>query len=401
MRQRPPRYRMLAAFFATVTPLLFLVPAASAQLRGGSQALDQPPVTTSDVEAMARIAELSESQREAVRGMVEVTLAEFEASLERFNEVQEGFREDMRERRGDPELMVTLLEKVTEFRRYRDGLREDLFEEIEQLVLREEQLERWPAFERHHRRQRIDEIDTGAVSGGSVDLIALVEDLELGAELEENLAGVLDRYAKELDEVIRRRIEMADEFSEEQIEVMRENGSNFMAAMPTYERMFEEAREQVLRARAITERYQRLVAQALEGAAQREFVEAFNEEFVPRVYASSRAERVMEQAAGLESLSEEQTAQLAELRERYEREARPINERWAEALLEHEAESMTMMESFGPGGVQNEDVVEASRARRDLDDRYIDRVRALLSEEQLSELPEPPSSNWRDATFGG
>jgi hypothetical protein len=298
-------------------------------------------------------------------------------------------------------MMISLLEKVLDFRAYRDGVREDLFGEVRELVLSEAQLERWGRFERHHRRQRIDEIDTGALSGGAVDLIGLVNEMDVDPETRENLDSVLDRYAKELDEVIRRRIEMADEFSERQIEGMKERGPNPMAMMDIYEEMFEETREAVLEAREITEKYERLIAASLGEETRGAFRRAFDRAFVPRVYGRSRAAEAVETALSMESLTEGQRTELETLEEAYRREARPINRRWAEALLEHEAERMTIMEVFGPGGVQDEAVREAARARRDLDDRYIEKVAAALTPEQREQLPERSRGDWRDEEFGG
>lgn len=373
---------------------------AGAQLRGGSQDLDEAPVTSGDVEDMKVYLGLTDEQSEVAAGLVEAKLAEFEESLERFNAVQQGFQEDLEQNRQDPELLVVLVEKVTEFRHYRDRLREATFKDIRDLVVTEEQGERWMAYERHYRRQRIDEIDTGALSGGSVDLIELVEDREMDDETRENLDSVLERYSKELDDVILKRMELAEDFSQRQIEGMREHGSNFMAMMGEYEKMFDETREVVLKTREITEKYRRLVAATMDEEQRVAFEREFLEEYVPRVYSTSRASDAMDQAEALESVTEEQRAEFASLRERYEREAAPVNKDWADALLKHEEETMTLMEAFGPGGAQNTDVQDAIKTRRELDDRYIKMLRAMLTEEQLGELPDRTTRDWRNESFG-
>lgn len=389
----------LLSLTLVVAAVGLLAPAAQAQLRGGSQRVTEPAVNTEDIDTMVGVLDMTEDQQTVLTEMHASYLERFNAEREKYVEITSTLGEDMRTGRN-PDAMVAILEKTTDFRRYRDRSRDEFFDEVKTLLLNDEQTERFPDYERTWRRMHLSDFDTGAISGGAVDLIALTNEYDLGDNVRENLNPVLDRYAREFDEVVKARMALAEEFSTQQIELFEEN-PNPMSHMDAYGEMLDETRELVLEAREITQRYRRLIAAAMPDDQRQAFEQDVDRAFVPKVYASSPAAEAFDTAAGLESLTEDQRTQLEELRTRYEREAASINDRWAEALLEFEAERMTIMDAFGPGGPSDEEVRAAATERRDLDTTYIGRVRDILTEEQREAIPDPTiRSRWRDTEFG-
>ncbi|GEM_PF-2205513 len=401
LRRYHIRTGVARAFLLAAVAALGLVAPANAQLQGGSQRLGEPAVNGDDVEAMVRVLELDEEQREVLTEMHQNYVAEFTTEWDRFQELRGELMDEIRSGRN-PDAFVAMLEKTSEFRRYRDRSRDSFFDDVKTLLLGDEQSERFPRYERTWRRMHLSDVDTGALSGGAVDLIELVERRDVPAETQEDLAAVLDRYEREFDEIVKSRMELAEDFSTRQIELF-EKDPNPMSHMDAYGEMLDDVRELVVESRELTERYQRLVAAVLPEDERAAFEREFKRAYVPKVYGPSSATEAFDTAAEMGSLSDEQREGLEELRARYEREAGALNDDWAEALLSFEAERMTVMDAFGPGGPSDETLREFATKRRDLDTAYIVRLRdEVLTEEQREAIPDPAMrSRWRDVEFGG
>ena len=398
-RASKPRSHTLAGVLAAVLALI-VTPASFAQLQGGSQRLHEPAVNAEDIEAMQTLLGLSEDQQPVLQEMHAAYVAAFTAEHEKFNELRNELVEDMRSGQ-DPDAFIVMLEKTTEFRRYRDRSRDAFFTDVKSLLLDEEQTEQFPRYERAWRRMHLGDVDTGALSGGAVDLVQLLNERELDDETTANLDAVIRRYERELDEIIVKRMDLADDFSEQQIELVRAD-PNFMAHMDDYDRMLDQTRELVLEMRDVTERYQRLFAAAMPESEREAFEIDFKRAYIPLVYDRSPADEAFETADQIESLTEEQQTKLAELQARYVREAAPINDRWAEKRLAWETESMTTMEAFGPGGPSDQELRDLATQRRELDTRFIVLVRETLDDEQREAIPDPTlRRSWRDVEFGG
>jgi hypothetical protein len=382
----------LLAAFALASP-------AFAQLQGGAQNLDEPAVNASDIELMGEMLGLSEDELSLVQGMHAEHVAKHTEAFQRLQEAQRATVEELRN--GNPDARIRLIENVNEFRGFRDRQRDAFFTELKTLLLTEEQGERFPAFERAYRRAHLSDIDTGMLSGGAVDLFALVRERELPDDVREDIDPLLDRYAREFDEIVVKRMELAGEFTERQAELFRTE-PNPLNHMDAYQEMLDETREQVLKAREITERYHRLLAAVMPEGERVEFERSFNRAYVPKVYGPSDAERAFDTAESVESVTEEQAAEIGELRERYQREAATINRRWAEALLEYEAEKLTIAEAATMTAPNDETIRELSKSRRELDTRYIRFARQVLDESQREAIPDPDvRESWRDIDFGG
>jgi len=103
----------------------------------------------------------------------------------------------------------------------------------------------------------------------------------------------------------------------------------------------------------------------------------------PTVYRASKAERQIEAAGKLDDLNSEQQENLAAIRESYQREAAPMNERWAKAIDEQQAEGQQGW--WGWGGESTE-ADEVEKEREELDERFVERVLSVLTPEQIERM---------------
>jgi Spy/CpxP family protein refolding chaperone len=107
---------------------------------------------------------------------------------------------------------------------------------------------------------------------------------------------------------------------------------------------------------------------------------------------------MLEAAAKFPDLSAEQRDQVRAISQEYARAAAPLNDRWAQAVQAQEDQSggtFGVMSKMWTGGGEGADAVkDARKARTDLDAQTADRLRALLTPEQVERLPERKSDEW-------
>lgn len=364
---------------------------AWAQAWGMSQ-LMEPPVTTEDIEELVEMIEADEAQEEIIRDLFQGMMQKQTAASDKLREILKVVGE---EAQSDPTVWQDFQRKAIEYMGYQEGLKSGLFEDIK-LVLTPEQTERWPAFERFHRRQHVLDDNQSIVTAARVDLVRVMNDVaeaESSARSEE-VVDVVERYEIELDRLLVEKKELSDRQLQEVLEVLEE-GKNMMAQMPRWEKMFDEGRELQVRIRDVNEKYVRLFAARLAPEAQSEFRVEYNERAMPTVYEKGYMDDAFETAAGLESLTPDQRERITALEQEYDREAEGIRAKWAEALRAWQTD-VQMMQMWGGGKAGGAEASEQKSAKQDLDGRYYERLRSILTEAQRENLPER-ESDWRNS----
>lgn len=343
-------------------------------------------ITRRGVERYAEALGLTPDQKEAV-------LALHEGYMASVSEVQRAFAEAMSEIRRsfeesqDPAVFSEKMPKARREQREKMKALERSFLGDIRAILTPEQEQRWFRVERLRRRETQLR---GVVSGESVDLTEVIAGLRLG-EPDATLREALEDYEAELD----RALKVKEGLSEVSEPVLGGGAVDIEAIRERAARQ----REAGLKVKEVNERHARKLREMLPEEARDRFMQAVRRESFPAVYRPSRAARTIEAAERLEGLSAEQRRRLRELREQYEREAAPLNERWASAIEEHErrggdsgimlGDGGVMRMTFGPGEGEGP-LAEARRARRELDDRIRQEVERVLTPEQVRQLPRLP-----------
>ncbi len=366
---------------------------ATAQWGQMSRLMD-PPVTSDDVDEMLELMEADGTQEEIIRDLFQGLMQKHNAASEQLREILKAVSE---EARTDPSVWQDFQRKAGEYMQYQDGLKESFFDDV-RLVLTPGQSERWPAFERYHRRQHLLDDDQTLVTAARVDLVRVLEDAAKGQDApvgSDDAADVVERYEIELDRLLVERKALNDAQLDEFLKVMEE-GKNMMTQMPLWEKMFNEQRELQLKIRDVNEKYLRLFAARLEPEASGDFREEYQRRAMPTVYERNYMDEAFETAEGLESLTGAQAERIEALRQEYEREVSGIREQWAASLRERQ-EDVELMSMWGGGGkAGGPEAAEQRDAKEDLDERYYERLRDVLDEDQRANLPER-EKDWRNS----
>ncbi len=163
-----------------------------------------------------------------------------------------------------------------------------------------------------------------------------------------------------------------------------------------YSKTYEQIQKSSEEIKAISDRYAQRIAGTLEGARRRDWDKAYNAALYPTVYAPGEFEKLRDAVLKFDSLTDEQRTNIASIEEHYEREAVAMNARWAAAL--DAAQKVSENWDYSADGdyekfyeeyqKAEEESTAAAKARRDLDERFAERIRALLTAEQRDKLPK-------------
>lgn len=381
------------AGLATLASLVMLATPAIAQpgAGGGGRGFFggnndfSPAITRTELDTYANILALTDEQREVADLLMEGYVQQFQAKSAAARDRMQRLMDEARESR-DREAWFEIGRYRQEFQTSADAMEKSFFSDL-RAVLTPDQEARWTDMERTRRRERT--LAQGQMSGERVDIIRIARELELTPDQSGPLADIIAQYEVDLDRALVRRNEVYAS--------MRQQFST--GGRPDFSQMgdlFERAREASRQVRDVNERYSRQVLGMLPDEIRPSFEQRVREASFPQVYRASRTSQHLAAAAAFNDLSDSQREQVTSMHAAYQRESSSLNDRLAAAWRKAE-DSMEIREIFR-GGLNEGELGELRNARRDLDRAYAEKLRAILSEEQLDRLPriEEP----QDA-FGG
>lgn len=341
---------------------------------GGGQ-MFEPGVSTRDLDRYAEFLAMNGEQKEAAGALLEGYQAEFDRAAKSMREATEAAREEFRDTR-DFTVWEDLRPKMEEFQAKRKEMENALLKDVKELMT-DEQASKWPQLERLRRRETT--LRRGFMSGETVDVVRLAEDSKWPAEVKEQVSVVLAQYEVDLDRVLIERNEQFEAGMGQGMALFRQGD------MAGVNELFNKAREAAIKVRDVNRRYARLVEGMLAEDARAKFAREFKERSFPRVYRESHALRSIDAAAAFDDVTAEQKAAIAEMRAAYVREADAVNEKWAKAIEENEL-TITPMELMGGGG--GPALREGRTARREAEQKALEKLKGILTEEQVKRLPE-------------
>ncbi len=353
---------------------------------GAMGAATTAPIGKADIEKMAKFLNLTADQQTAANALLEGQMAEFNKKAEEFKKLQEAAREQFRESR-DFSVFTDLQPKVEEFRKFREESEKQFMTDVKG-VLDRQQAERFPAFERSHKREQ--SMNRGLMSGERADVIAIVERMKLSDSSMAKIAPTLDAYSMELDHAIdaRNAVQAKAMANGGLRNLFNPDGDN-TEAMKQAEAAIKENREASTAVRDINRKYAKQVEATLGGQEGERFASEFRKASFPDVYRERYIDRAIAAAIAMPDAQPAQIEGINALKDQYARDARPIDEAGEKVAEEREANFSiaNMMQNRG-GGQNDEKAQEQRRQRRDLEDSTLEKLKAILTPEQAAKLPE-------------
>jgi Spy/CpxP family protein refolding chaperone len=354
---------------------------------GGIGQLFEAPISTRDLQKYAEMLSLTPEQRETLEILLEASQQEFSEKAGEARRKLEALREEAREAR-DPSVWRDMGVQMDAFRKARATMEAGFFNDMKAL-LTPAQAEKFPRIERQRRREQT--IGLGLMSGERADLVRITADLQLSDDQLEQIRPILDQYEADLDRELQNRNAVYEESQGRIREMFERGGTDDM------QRALERGREASMRVRDVNRRYARQIESVLPDGARERFVEQVRRESFPMIYRPSHALRVIEAAAAFADLDDNQRAAISSIRDSFVRESAALNRQLEQATIKNE-ETLTVQDMMSRGfrAAGGNDDMEALRdKRRELESSTVEKVRAVLSPEQIERLPR------RDERQGG
>jgi len=350
---------------------------------------DGPQVNRAQLETYAELLDLDATQRDVATMMLEEYIASVQTQTDELREAGRQARQEFEETRDRSAFQD--LREVRERTSERLAELESRFMEDLKLLLTPEQESSWPRVEMAHRRAT--SLPRGLMSGERVDLFEIVKGLDLQGEAANEAQAVLTDYALTLDQALIARNEMYEQGLE-----MIQNRD--FEALQSH---FEDAREASIRVRDTHTSFARRLEAVIPQESLPMLESAIRQASFPTVYRSTQAERALEMAKGLESLSEDQRSRIEAIALATDRRMTEVNRKLADEIESNET-SMTLRDMMGRGrggrGVED-GTRELFREKRDIVDQTLDQIRSVLTEEQAASLEEAIGSEQQDQDRAG
>ena len=276
------------------------------------------------------------------------------------------------------------------WRKERGVLDRQIMEEIKS-SLKADQAAKWESFERFMRREKL--LGRGRLSGENVNLFAVLDEAGLSKEQITSAASILDEYELRLDEALKKR---SDFLGQNEGKVMTAIQNSDAKSLEELASKGVDLRNAV---RNVNEQYRTTIAGVLPPEEAKRFTQAALASGFARVYRPTRAERAFEKALSLADLSPDTLAAISEMQIAMMTELVGMNEKIAQTIrkaepvrLKEEAVRSAGLLNGGASrmfGRNDPDIADEMLSKRgDMTDKYVERLKALLTAEQIALLPK-------------
>lgn len=287
-----------------------------------------------------------------------------------------------------------------------EALEQKLFNDL-QALLTEDQLAKWPVVERERRRHEL--LPTGRLSGESIDMIELVERLRTerkrGEEpitLPEEIDQLLEQYAVEMDSALQTRQRLIEPLQQSFFQTMVNNRAEG-------EKIWKEATEKRRVVRDVNRRYLATLKATLGEERGVRLEELFMEQAYPAAYAPTKAEKFINLALALDSLTSEQAGALTGFQQSLDARLEPIRRSIVKYTDEEDEKLPPWLENVqvsgdgsrgvaltfagNMGGDEDNPLQKALRDRFRSSKEILDQAENVLTESQREAMPEIDAEN--------
>ncbi|RLS46997.1 MAG: hypothetical protein DWH86_01255 [Planctomycetota bacterium] len=400
MNHIAPQLRTLLIVIAAVVAAGFAVTPASAQFGGRANfgAAFQPDIMQRDVTLMTSSLALEEWQRPIVEALLQDYMSSFNTGVEALKDRMKVASEDAvrinstnMSANGDA-VLERIMAPLNAWRTEKQQMLEKFMSDLKS-QLGPQQLERWSAFERALRRERM--LPDGDISGESIDLLAVLTRMQLTPAEQEAVKQPVAAYEVLLDDALVSRVTEITKLEPELSDAMR--AMNFERGADVQDKIMV-ARVAV---RSANDLGIELIAAALGDRGDEFHVRALEAGY-PDVFRPHPVMILMQQAYALPSLTPDQTAQIDALMTEFSVACNDANMKIYEAVRTDQpkaprkrVQTMADRKSGAAGSAPNtpqganssDPVVKARVDRESMGAPFRDRLLAILTDAQRSELP--------------
>jgi hypothetical protein len=388
----------IARFALTLAGAMSLAMPASAQFgeaAGISEAMVQDYYSR-DLRYFAEQLALDDAQRSIVESLYVDYEQEFNEGLARMRKRLEEMREQFQA--NDVDQVLRMVFKPIEEWSVEKRAMGDVFLDNVKVVLTPEQQEMWPKFQRFLYREK--HLAKGRLSGESLNLFQIVNDMGLNPLEMQGVQPTVDEYDIALDAALRAR-------QQAMISSQSDMFRSFAEQNPTVSLAILERQVQLsVNVRGVNDRYVESLALVMPEAKSAEFKQKALERAYPRVYRPTPVQAIFTAAKELPGLEPTLLEAIVSLEAAFLSELRTMNAQLAVLVRDWEPREMRLraeafarrMTNAQPEPIEDP-TREAFQNRDEMSRRYVRQLQALLTAEQFASLPG--AYRWVDNTAEG
>ncbi len=365
---------------------LTLTGPASGQRVGPGGFNSEPPYSSRDIQLAVDALKLDETQKLIVETLFQDYQGAFRDSKVGFSQRMTDMGDELREM-NQAELLQVVFGALGKWQQHNEQLSEQFIQDVQRL-LSEDQKELWPSFE--YKMYRRKYLKNGRLSGERLDLFVVMTELDLAETEIPEIQPLLDAYEVELDRALHRREKQSKSSQADAIAAIRNNNNNTNVGVVLADRQVQLHRV----VRDVNEHYVQSIAAALPQEQRAVFLDKVHLRSFSRVYRLTLAQRTFKVAKELQDLTEELLIAVGQLESQYLTELAAFNEKLVELIKDKEPQDIVYKAKVQQAKLTGQSVErpadqmkEQFTKRRDLGQRYINQLKAMLTPEQIALLP--------------
>jgi hypothetical protein len=351
----------------------------------------RPDLSTRDLKVIVRVLNLHPEAEKALMDLY----AGYDGTLQSEGAAVKEFVNDQIEKSEimqDPDLLSKAHARIGEWNQRSEQIKKTFLADLKSLLTSDQEA-RWPIVERELRRMKY--IGGGRLSGESVDLVRLTDEV-LGTEPpSKELADLLNRYSDDLDHAMVSRNALVDEKGKDFGTMTKSDPKGALA-------IWEEVQRARAAVRDVNDRYVRLIASHLATDKATQLNKLYFDQSYRLITKPTRLEEYLKDAEGLKTLSPGQKAKLADIKSKFatDRQAVLLKEAKAWRDFEMEWKPDSLAEALGErhedpsrqryNGAwlpDNNPLTQTRKERLELDQEVRKSLDAMLNEEQRAAIP--------------
>ncbi len=302
-------------------------------------------VSERDVDSLVQTLHLDADQEALVRSLYEGHRSAWKDASAAHRAQIKAIFETNRESNNWSDVAKKTRELSKQWKTTSDALEKDFLESVKGIAT-DDQMNNWPRFERD-RRRRVLLNTQSAIAGEGVDLVDIAESIELAPDTLEQIQPATNVYGEEIDMAIADRTRAIEALEKESTPATEGDieSIDFEAVKDLRSRLHDKR----IAVRDLNERYAALFCGQLSAVDAQRFMTEYKMRCFPRVYRPTAADRYIKTVRSLETLNEEQVRALDSIEDDYTRQVGGINDQLAQLIREQEDTNEDSPMFFGGG----------------------------------------------------
>jgi len=349
-------------------------------------------LTRGDAEGFIKVLGLKPDQRQAVLDLFTAYRGQYDTATKKIREYQKS----LQEKSGggyDPKVWAEAGPVYEQYSKHTKKLKESFLEDLKAMVP-PDLMDNWVKIERRVRRK--EGTRTAMFNSARADLVSIVEGVMGNDPLPDELKAAMDRYEEDIDRSMNEMAQFRKELEAKQTEMMKDMANKDAAEMQKMQlqivkQMNEKSRKAAEVNTAAFKKLTPLVPENKRNRFQVAYYKSAYSMMEGMMPGQASLTKAVDKATKLSDCTGEQKQQIEATMEEHDKELLGVYEKYAQTMDKKMEEGS---KSDDPTAVQQMYFdqtawMDLSTKKGEADRKAVEKLRAILTPEQLAQLPAP------------